>query len=127
MDEQSRLEPEYITILEGPTPDFRSNIQLWNWGIYQGMNENDIGWCELRTANGDDIRARCQRAWREGRTVQLDYPDELRMRRYVDVVAMRLSEAPEGQILSLWVYLPTDGLPLEEDGDADDDDDFGLP
>ena len=118
------LEPEFITILEGPTPEFQSHVQLWNWGIYQGMQESDIGLCELRTNNGADIRARCRQAWDEGRKVQLDFPDELRMRQKVDVVSLRLDERDEGMVLKLWVYLPFDEDDLSQ-LDFDDDDEFG--
>ncbi len=120
----SSMEPEYITILEGPTPEFQSQVQLWNWGIYQGPREADIGLCELRTNNGQDIRDRCVDAWKEGRAVQLDYPDELRMRQQVDVVSLRLYERDEGTVLKLWVHLPIDETEAELfDGDIDDDDD----
>ena len=125
----SNLEPELITILEGPTPEFQSHVQLWNWGIYQGPQESEIGHCELRTNNGEDIRERCVEAWREGRKVQLDFPDELRMRQQVDVVSMRLVEHEEGTVLKLWVYLPLDEVEAEIfDGDSADfdDDDDGL-
>ena len=126
------LEPEFITILEGPTPEFQSHVQLWNWGIYQGMQESDIGLCELRTNNGDDIRERCRQAWDEGRKVQLDFPDELRMRQKVDVVSLRLDERDEGTVLKLWVYLPFDKedldmLDFDDDDDIfDEDDDDGM-
>lgn len=117
-------EPELITILEGPTPDFRSDIQLWNWGVYQGITESDVAIVEMRTNNGEDIRERCQRAWREGRKVQLDYPDELRLRQQIDVVAMRLKEVEEGTVLKLWVYAPYDLT--EESIKEDDDDELGF-
>lgn len=120
----SNLEPEFITILEGPTPEFQSQVQLWNWGIYQGPQEADIGFCEMRTNNGEDIRERCRQAWREGRSVQLDYPDELRMRQQLDVVALRLQEWDEGTVLKIWVHMPIDDAEAEMlDSDVDDDDD----
>ena len=72
--------------------------------------------------NGDDIMNRCQDAWREGRPVKLDYPDELRMRQQADVVAMRLEALDEGPLLSLWVSLDFD---IEElDDEEFDDEDF---
>lgn len=123
----ANIEPEFITILEGPTPEFQSHIQLWNWGIYQGPQEADIGMCELRTNNGPDIRERCKAAWDEGRPVQLDFPDELRMRQQVDVVAMQLYERDEGMVLKLWVHLPIDEEEASMlDSDIDSDDDDGL-
>ena len=123
----TNMEPELITILEGPTPEFHPQLQLWNWAIYQGPREADIGYCELRTNNGADIRERCKQAWREGRSVQLDYPDELRMRQQASVVSMRLREHDEGTVLGLWVYMPFKDDEVEMlDGDQDDDIDDGL-
>ncbi len=76
---------------------------------------------QLRTATGPDILDRCERAWAEGRPVRLDFPDELRMRQQVEVVALRLSEVEEGQLLSLWVSLPVE-LDLSEIDEFDEDD-----
>jgi len=81
--------------------------------------------CQLRTGNGSDILARCQNAWREGRPVKLDFPDELRMRQQVDVAAVRLQELEEGEVLLVWVSLPLiDDDDLEELDEDEDDDDF---
>ncbi len=121
-------EPEFITILEGPTPDFIPDLQLWNWGLYQGTEESEVALVELRTGNGEDIRQRCRAAWDEGRPVQLDYPDELRMRRQANVVALKLKEVHEGTILKLWVSLPVRESESVFNRDIDDDDDDGsLP
>jgi hypothetical protein len=68
--------------------------------------------------NGDDIMARCQTAWLERRPVVLDFPDDLRMRQEVEVVAMRLREVEEGTVLVLWVRWPLDDEDEEEE-DAD--------
>lgn len=117
------LEPEKIEILEGPTPDFRPNTQVWNWGIYDGMLPSSVVSCELRTNNGEAIRERCQRAWREGRPVLLEFPDEMRMRRHINVVAMRLHEVDEGTVLSLWVRQPFE----ESELIMDDEDETHFP
>ena len=109
-------EPEYITILEGPTPDFEPASFLSLQSIYEGPDPAAVAQCELRTMNGDDIVARCREAWREGRPVRLDFPDEMRMRQEVDVVAMRLREVDEGTILRLWVQMP-----IEEDEEEEEE------
>ena len=80
------MEPELITIIEGPTPDFMPNPQGWVQSIYEGPMITDVALCQLRTGNGSDIVERCERAWREGRLVRLDYPDDLRLRQQVDVI-----------------------------------------
>ena len=121
------MEPELITIIEGPTPDFMPNPQGWVQSVHEGPRQTDVALCQLRTGNGPDIIDRCQRAWQEGRPVRLDYPDDLRLRQQLDVVALRLTRIEEGELLLLWVSLPwEDGDGVEEGDEADDDDfDFG--
>lgn len=80
--------------------------------------------CELRTFNGPSILERCRNAWDEGRPVRLDFPDYMRLRKQLDVVALRLQELEEGPLLVLWVRQPQ-GLFEEEEYD-DGEDDFGF-
>lgn len=117
----SAIEPELITIIEGPTPEFRPSPQDWVQSVLEGPEDRMIAMCHLRTANGEDIMERCRNAWREGRPVKLDFPDELRMRQQVDVVSIRLTEVQDGPVLLLWVALP---YSVEEDEGDDDEDDF---
>lgn len=112
-------EPEYITVLEGPTPDFQSASYLWMQSVYEGPVDSAVAQCELRTGNGEDILERSQQAWREGRPVRLDFPDDLRMRQEVDVVGMRLRDVDEGMVLTLWVRWPLE----EEDEEESEYDD----
>lgn len=118
------LEPELIQILEGPTPDFRLSEQLWVQSLYEMPVAGQIAFCELRTNNGADIVERCQQAWREHRPVMLDFPDEIRMRQQIDIVAMRLRKVPEGMILMLWVQQPLLEVAEESEEDNDDNDIF---
>lgn len=122
------IEPELITIVEGPTPEFRPSPQLWFQSIYEGPMDSDVAMCELRTMNGADIMERCKRAWKERRPVKLDFPDYMRMRQQIDVVAMRLQEVDEGTMLMLWVRHPVeDEEPEEEEEGVDEDhDDFAY-
>ncbi len=106
--------PEYITILEGPTPDFQSAAHLWMQSVYEGPADSTVAQCELRTGNGEDILERCRRAWKEGRPVRLDFPDDLRMRQEVDVVGLRLHEVDQGMVLTLWVRWPLEEEDEEE-------------
>lgn len=112
------IEPELIEIIEGPTPEFRSTSQTWLQSLHEGPEVAEVAMCQLRTATGEDIKARCEHAWNEGRPVRLDYPNEWGMRQQLDVVAMRLSEIDEGQLLTLWLSVPYD---LMEDDDEFDD------
>lgn len=123
------MEPELITIIEGPTPDFMPHPHGWVQSIYEGPEEIDIALCQLRTGNGQDIVDRCHRAWDEGRPVRLDYPDDLRLRQQLDVVALRLTHVDEGDLLLLWLSVPSDEIALDdEDDDSDDfDPDSDVP
>jgi hypothetical protein len=116
------MEPELITIVEGPTPDFRLSNQLWLYSVMEGPEDTSVLMCELRTMNGDAILARCQAAWKEGRPVKLEYLDEMRSRQEVDVVALRLYEVPEGKVLNVWVRHPLVAEEIEEELDEGDDD-----
>lgn len=115
------MEPELITIIEGPTPDFMPNPQGWVQSIYEGPLITDVALCQLRTGNGNDIVERCERAWHEGRLVRLDYPDDLRLRQQVDVIALRLTETDEGQLLLLWVTMPWEMVEDDEESEIGDD------
>jgi hypothetical protein len=117
-------EPELITIVEGPTPEFRPSPYLWFQSVYDGPEDADVLLCEMRTLNGESIVERCRTAWQEGRSVKLDFPDYMRMRKQLAVVAMRLQDLDEGPMLMLWVRQPFDEI-LEEDQD-DDEDDFSF-
>lgn len=119
------MEPELITIIEGPTPDFMPHSHGWVQSIYEGPEEIDIALCQLRTGNGQNIVERCHRAWKEGRTVRLDYPDDMRLRQQLDVVALRLTKIDEGELLLLWLSVPAEVGEMVDEGD-DFDDDFDI-
>ncbi len=122
------IEPELITIIEGPTPEFRPTPQDWVQSVLEGPVDRLIAVCQLRTGNGEDIMQRCRNAWKIGRPVRLDFPDEMRMRQQIDVVSLRLEELEEGPALMLWVALPLDVIEeIEEIDDSDEDDDFFFP
>jgi hypothetical protein len=116
------IEPELIEIIEGPTPEFRSTAQTWLQSLHEGPEVAEVAMCQLRTVTGEDIKERCENAWADGRLVRLDYPDEWGMRQQLDVVAMRLSEVEEGELLTLWVSVPYELLLDEEDDDFDEED-----
>jgi hypothetical protein len=117
------LEPELISIIEGPTPEFRPSPYLWFQSVLEGPEDTEVVMCELRTLNGEDIVARCKDAWSEGRPVRLDYPDFLRMRQQIDVVAMRLQDLEEGPMIALWLRQPFNQV---EEKRYDEGDDFSL-
>ena len=127
------VEPELIEIIEGPTPDFQPASQNWLHSVYQGPQVQEVAVCQLRTVSGKDIQERSVRAWSEGRPVRLDFPDELRLRQQLDVVALRLTQVEEGELLTIWVAVPVSyELDDEEDEEEVEDDDYeegdpGLP
>ncbi len=100
---EGSLEPEMITILEGPTPDFRPVEAYWPISVSEGPKPLGIAFCELRTFNGPQMLQRCRTAWEEGRPVLLDFPDRMGMRHQVTVIAARYEIVPEGHKLLLWV------------------------
>jgi len=117
------IEPELITIIEGPTPEFRPTPVDWVQSVLEGPTDRLVAVCHLRTGNGEDIMERCRNAWQDGRPVRLDFPDEMRMRQQVDVVSIRLEQMEEGPALMLWVALPLDVIEEMEDMDDNDEDD----
>jgi hypothetical protein len=122
------IEPELITIIEGPTPEFRPTPVDWAQSVLEGPEDRLVAVCHLRTGNGEDIMERCRNAWKDGRPVRLDFPDEMRMRQQVDVVSIRLEKLDEGPALMLWVALPLGDIEeVEEMDDSDEDDDLFFP
>ena len=117
-------EPELITIIEGPTPDFQPSPYLWLQSVMEGFEDAEINMCEMRTFNADSILERCRTAWNEGRPVKLDYPDRIRMRKQADVVALKLYDGEEGPLLIVWVRQPFSEL--REEGIDDEEDDFSY-
>lgn len=87
-----------------------------------------VAMCQLRTGNGEDIMHRCRNAWKDGRPVRLDFPDEMRMRQQLDVISIRLDQMDEGEALMLWVAVPLTHIEeIEEFDDSDEDDDPFFP
>lgn len=118
----SAIKPELITIIEGPTPEFHPTSHYWLQSIQEGPDDRAVALCQLRTFKGQDIMDRCLEAWREGRPVKLDYPDEMRMRQQADVIAMRLQQLEEGPLLNVWISLEFDIEDFFDDEDFDDED-----
>ena len=98
----TNVEPEYITIVEGPEPEFNAHNDTWAISLLEGAKHIGIEQCRLRTFNGEALVERCRSAWATGRPVFLDYPNRLGLRRHVQVVAARVDKVPEGGLLLLW-------------------------
>jgi hypothetical protein len=102
----STAEPELITIVEGPPPDFQATPDMWPLSIYEALQARQLAVCQMRAFSGPKMVERCQRAWAEDRPVKLDFPDQAGVRQQVSVIAARWSEVPEGHVLHLWVQVP---------------------
>jgi hypothetical protein len=100
-----KFEPAYITIVEGPPPDFRDVSNEWAYGVLEGFKSDDVALCEMRTFNGPKLVKRCQDAWREGRPARLDFPIDEGSRGELDILAVRWEEIDEGHKLYLWVRI----------------------
>jgi len=96
-------EPELITVVEGPTPEFHPAAEIWALALCDSPHGSAPARARMRTFNGPKMLDRCTRAWTEGRSVLLDFPDEVGMRRQVQIIAARWSEVDEGHVLHLWV------------------------
>jgi hypothetical protein len=84
----------------------------------------------LRTFNGPELVERCQRAWTNQRTIQLEYRTPEGLSAEVPIVAARCMDSGEGDVLLLWVRFPDDSIEVGIDYGDDDsflnDDDWDL-
>jgi len=120
-----------ITIIEGPSPTFELIPDIWVHGLVEGALQAEVVATRLRTFNGDELVERCQRAWENQRTIQLEYRTPEGLSAEVPIVAARSMDTGEGDVLLLWVRFPDDSIEVGIDyGDDDDtflsDDDWDL-
>jgi hypothetical protein len=99
------IEVEFITIVEGPAPDFMPVSAEWPLSLHEGPGSAVCAMCKLRTFDGEALAERCRTAWNEDRPVRLDYPDTEGGRLEADIVAVRTEEVEQGGVLYLWVCL----------------------
>ncbi len=117
-------EPELITIVEGPPPDFHLTDEFWPFSLWEGGAPQAVALTQMRTFDGAAMLDRCLRAWSQSRPVRLDYPQMDGLRRQVEVLAARATTAAEGDLLNLWVALPAGEVIQSLHADDDDADDF---
>jgi len=120
-----------ITIIEGPSPTFELIPDIWVHGLVEGALQAEVVATRLRTFNGDELVERCQRAWENQRTIQLEYRTPEGLSAEVPIVAARTMDTGEGDVLLLWVRFPDDSIEVGIDyGDDFDtflsDDDWDL-
>jgi hypothetical protein len=117
-------EPEMITIIEGPPPEFMLAQDAWSTSVWEGQLPRAVGVCQMRTFNAQGLMERCQRAWRDGRSVHLDFPQMDGLRQEVEVLAAKPGHMEEGDLIYLWVAVPREEALIDdgEDEAADSDD-----
>ncbi len=120
-------EPEMITIVEGPPPEFMLAQDGWSTSVWEGQMPRAVGVCQMRTFNARSLMDRCQRAWKEGRPVHLDFPQMDGLRQEVEVLAAKPGHVEEGDLIYLWVAVPREAAIIEEEDedDASESDDAG--
>ncbi len=117
------VEPELITIVEGPTPEFHMVLDPWAMSILEGDGAFLPAACQVRSFNGQKLLDRCPRAWTTNRSILLDYKQMDGLRRKVEIVSARLDKIEGVDVLNLWVRQPVkqlissggsdDSIPLE--------------
>ncbi len=115
-----------ITIIEGPSPVFEMTPDVWLHGLVEGVSQAEIVATRLRTFNGSELVERCQRTWQEQQTINLEYKTMDGLLAEVPIVAARILDTEEGDVLLLWVRFPDDSIELGIDYEGDDafDDDW---
>jgi hypothetical protein len=116
-----------ITIIEGPTPEFRvinrpfamDGSVNWAGTIFEGPFLYDTAFTNLRTFDSQKLLDRCLDAWSANQTMYLEYRDHLGMRREDPILAARALTIDEGDLLYLWVRREAAG---DEQADPEDDD-----
>ena len=127
-------EPEKITIIEGPPPEFMLAQDVWSMSMWEGARPRSVGVCQMRTFNAGTLMERCHHAWGEGRAVQLDFPQMDGLRQKVEILAAKPGCVEEGDLLYLWVAVPAGAIEPPAacddasfgDGEADETDDSDL-
>ena len=96
-------EPELITIVEGPTPEFHLVMDPWAMSVLEGDGAFVPAACQVRSFNGQKLLDRCERAWTTNRSILLDYRQTDGLRRKVEIISARLDKIEGVDVLNLWV------------------------
>lgn len=107
------LKPAYITIVEGPPPEFQEVVNTWSIGVLEGPIETQVAMVEMRTFDGPKLVQRCEDAWAEGRPARFNFPFGDGTRGELDIIATRWENVDEGDKLYLWVRI-TEEMELDD-------------
>jgi hypothetical protein len=115
---------EKITIIEGPTPEFREVNGLWIHGVAESPGQYDTYYTEVRAFNGVSLVDRCSAAWHRNESIVLEYRTETGLTDEITIIAANFEDTDEGDILQLWVRQPREDVEFElkfDDGDDEED------
>jgi len=116
---------EKITIIEGPTPDFREVNGLWIQGVSESPGQYDTYYTELRAFDGYSLVDRCTKAWQKNDTVVLEYRTETGLIDEITIIAAHSEETEDGDLIQLWVRQDREDVEFEiKFDDGDDEEDF---
>ncbi|RLC99807.1 MAG: hypothetical protein DRI46_08810 [Chloroflexi bacterium] len=116
---------EKITIIEGPTPEFREVNGLWVHGVAESPGQYDTYYTEVRAFDGVSLVERCCAAWQGNESIVLEYRTETGLSDEITIIAAHFEETDEGDVLQLWVRQPREDVEFElKFDDGDDEEDF---
>lgn len=116
---------EKITIIEGPTPDFREVNGLWIQGVAESPGQYDTYYTELRSFDGYSLVDRCTTAWQKNETIVLEYRTETGLIDEITIIAAHSEETEDGDVIQLWVRQAREDVEFEiKFDDGDDEEDF---
>ena len=90
---------EKITIIEGPTPEFREVSGLWIQGVAESPEQYDTYFAELRAFDGLSLVDRCSTAWGKNETIVLEYRTETGLVDEITIIAAHLEETDDGDLM----------------------------
>jgi hypothetical protein len=114
-------EPELISIIEGPPPQFQFVDDQSLLGFQNTQGPFEVARTDTRTFNGPKMIERCRNAWAQKRAVMLEYRDMDGLKQRVEICGIRFDKLDEGTLLQIWVRMPVE-MQLIELGDDDEQD-----
>ena len=116
---------EKITIIEGPTPEFREVNGLWIDGVTESPGQFDTYYTELRAFDGVSLVDRCRATWEKNESIVLEYRTETGLVDEITIIAAHFEDTEDGDLLQLWVRQPREDIEFElKFDDGDDEEDF---
>ena len=116
---------EKITIIEGPTPEFREVNGLWIRGVTESPGQHETYYTELRAFDGAALVERCRDTWQSGESILLEFRAESGLTDEIPIIAANYEQTEEGDLLQLWVRQLREDVEFEiKYDDSDDEEDF---